>query len=59
MPSKDVDFQIRAGERIKPDDMNMKKALRGETSSMFVPESVYGVPLNANGIAHFLMKTGK
>jgi hypothetical protein len=53
LPSKDVDFQIRAGERIKPDDLNMKKALRGETSSMFVPESVYGVPLNAMGLPIF------
>ncbi|PSB69464.1 chemotaxis protein [Bacillus sp. LNXM12-2] len=53
LPSKDVDFQIRAGEHIKPDDLNMKKALRGETSSMFVPESVYGVPLNAMGLPIF------
>ncbi|MBD3859700.1 chemotaxis protein [Bacillus sp. 28A-2] len=53
LPSKDVDFQIRAGERIKPDDLNMKKALRGETSSTFVPESVYGTPLNAMGLPIF------
>lgn len=53
LPSKDIDFQIRAGDPIKPDDQNMKKALRGETSSMFVPESVYGTPLNAMGLPIF------
>ena len=44
LPSKDVDFQIRTGDPIKPDDQNMKNALRGETSTTFVPESVYGTP---------------
>lgn len=53
LPSKDVDFQIRTGDPIKPDDQNMKNALRGETSSTFVPESVYGTPLNAMGLPIF------
>jgi|GEM_PF-5740449 len=57
--SKDEDFQIRTGELIKPDDLNMKKALRGETSSMFVPESVYGIPLNAMRVCQFLVKINK
>ncbi|EDW22815.1 chemotaxis protein [Bacillus pumilus] len=47
LPSKDLDFQIRAGEFIKPDDLNLKKALRGEISNISLPESVYGTPLNS------------
>lgn len=46
-PSKDVDFQFRAGDPIRSEDMVLKKALSGETASMLVPESVYGTPLNA------------
>ncbi|WMT28151.1 hypothetical protein RE735_13580 [Bacillus aerius] len=53
LPSKDMDFQIRTGDPIKPDDQNMKNALRGETSSTFVPESVYGTLLNAMGLPIF------
>ncbi|MDM5297587.1 methyl-accepting chemotaxis protein [Bacillus pumilus] len=47
LPAKDLDFQIREGESIKPDDMNMQKALRGESVTASIPESVYGVPINA------------
>lgn len=53
LPSKDMDFQIRTGDPIKPDDQNMKNALRGKTSSTFVPESVYGTLLNAMGLPIF------
>ncbi|MFS0654445.1 methyl-accepting chemotaxis protein [Bacillus sp. 179-C3.3 HS] len=53
LPAKDLDFQIREGDPIKSEDLNLQKALRGETITAFIPESVYGVPINATTLPIF------
>ncbi|OLN21983.1 chemotaxis protein [Domibacillus antri] len=47
MPSKEIDFQIKAGDPINPDDHNVQTALRGQVSHTYVSEDVYGVPFGA------------
>ncbi|WP_046180118.1 methyl-accepting chemotaxis protein [Domibacillus tundrae] len=47
LPSKKVDFGIKEGDPVNPQDQNVQTALRGEVATVTVPENVYGIPINA------------
>lgn len=46
-PSKKVDFGIKKGTPISPDDPNLKAALAGKCGSVIVPAEIYGVSVHA------------
>lgn len=49
-PSANIDFGIRPGDPIPPDDKNLRTALNGEFSSTHLPASIYGFPISAIAI---------
>ncbi|GED15760.1 chemotaxis protein [Aneurinibacillus migulanus] len=50
IPAEKVDFGLKPGDFIPPDDVNIHGALAGKISNIRVSEEVYGVPIIATAI---------